>query len=145
MTLIPPSTNAQYGGARSSVLFLGLVTVFTFIPGLIHSFLPDGGAQVIAHLDVGEKGPLVRAVFAWEGATQLAWAGAMAMVVWRYQPLTPFFLLLVALEHGLVALDGWVLLPPANGHHPPGHYGSLVTSSLAIVFLVLALRPGRRS
>ncbi len=143
MSLIPASTNAQYRGSNAAVAFLGLACAFTIVPGLIHSFLPDGGAGVIAHLDTGDKSELVRAVFAWEGATQMAYGAAIAMVVWRYRPLTPFFLLLMILERGLIALDGWVLLPPSSGHHPPGHFGSLAAVPLAAVFLVLSLRPRR--
>ena len=145
MALIPPSTNAQYRGAVSSVVFLGLLTLGTIAPGLIHSFVPDGGAGTIAHIDAGDKAELVRAVFAWEGATQLALGLAMAMVVWRYRPLTPFFLLLVIVERGLMALDGWVLLPPANGHHPPEHFASLIVPPIALVFLLLSLRPRRQA
>ena len=145
MLLLPPSTNDQYRGARSAVVFLGLATVLTFVPGLIHSFLPDGGARVIAHLDLGDRAELVRGVFAWEGATQLAWSGSMALVVWRYRTLTPAFLLLMILERGLMALDGWVVLPPSSGRHPPEHYASLVTVPLALLFLVLSLRPRDRN
>ncbi len=143
MSLIPPSTNAHYRGSNAAVAFLGLVSVLTILPGLIHSFLPDGGAGVIAHLDMGDRAELVRGVFAWEGATQLAYGAAMAMVAWRYRPLVPFFLLLMILERGLMALDGWVLLPPGGGRHPPEHFASLVAVPLSIVFLVLSLRPRR--
>lgn len=143
MSLFPPSTNAAYAGARASVVFLGLLTLGTLVPGLIHSFAPDGGAVSIARLDLGDRAALVRGVFAWEGATQLAMGLAMAAVVWRYRTLTPLFLLLVIVERGLMALDGWVLLPPADGHHPPEHYASLATVPLAVLFLVLSLRPAR--
>ena len=140
MGLLPPSTNPNYRGARASVMFLGLAAFLTIVPGLIHSFLPDGGAQVIAHLDLGDRARLVRGVFAWEGATQLAWGGAMAVVAWRYRTLTPIFLLLMALERGLMAVEGWVVLPPGDGRHPPEHYASLIAVPLALVFLVLSLR-----
>lgn len=141
MSLIPPSTNDQYRGSNAAVVFLGLAAVLTIVPGLIHSFLPDGGAQVIAHLDVGDKAELVRGVFAWEGATQLAYGAAMAMVAWRYRPLVPFFLLLVICERGLMALQGWVFLAPSSGHHPPEHFASLIAPPLALIFLGLSLTP----
>ncbi len=145
MDFLPPSTNGDYRGARSSVWFVGLVAVLTIVPGLIHSFLPDGGAGVIAHLDLSTQRELVLGVFRWEGATQLALGLIMLAVALRYQPLTPLVLSLVIVEHGLAALQGWVFSPPANGHHPPEHYGSLVTVALAPVFLVLALRRRRAS
>ncbi len=141
--LLPPSTNADYRGARVAVSFLGLTALLTLAPGLIHSFLPDGGAGVIAHLDMGGRAELVRGVFAWEGATQIAFGLAMAAVVVRYRSLTPLFLSLVIVERGLMTMQGWILLPPADGHHPPEHYASPVSVVLAAIFLVLSL--GRRS
>ncbi|TAJ72390.1 MAG: hypothetical protein EPO51_09810 [Phenylobacterium sp.] len=144
MAFLPPSTNHEYRGADVSVVFLGLCAVLTLVPGAIHSFLPDGGAGVIAHLDVGGRAALVRALFACEGATQLAFGLGMMAVALRYRPLTPLFLALVVVERGLMSLQGWVLLPPPNGHHPPEHFASPVTAILALAFLALALRPGRR-
>jgi len=140
VSLIPLSLNDRYSGSNASVVYLAVLAVLTLIPGLIHSFLPDGGAVVIAHLDLGDRAQLVRGVFAWEGATQLALGAAMAMVAWRCRPLTPFFLLLVLLERGLMALDGWVLTPPTNGHHPPEHYASVAILPVTLVFLVMSLR-----
>ncbi|MGZ5994059.1 MAG: hypothetical protein ACXWKX_20595 [Caulobacteraceae bacterium] len=141
MGFLPPSTNDAYTGARSAVWFLGLATVGTLVPGLIHSFAPSGGAEGIAGLDLGAQRGLVIGVFAWEGATQLALGLAMAAVVWRYRPLTPLFLALVMVERGLMSLQGWGLKPPADGHHPPEHYASPVTVVLAAIFLFLSLRP----
>jgi len=143
MALIPPSTNGDYVGARSSVVFLGLAAILTIIPGLIHSFAPNGGAVGIAGLDLGQQRDLVVGVFAWQGATQLALGLAMLLVALRYRPLTPPFLALIVLERGLMALQGWVLKPPAGGHHPPEHYASLAVLPLAMVFLWLAARPRR--
>lgn len=140
---LPPSTNGQYRGARSAVWFLGLCTLLTLGPGLIHSFLPDGGAGVIAGLDMGDRRDLVIGTFRWEGATQLALGVCMLAVTLRYQPLTPLFLAAVIVERGLMSLQAWVLTPPAGGHHPPEHYGSPVTVALALVFLALSLRPRR--
>ncbi|MBI1200863.1 MAG: hypothetical protein GC203_23610 [Phenylobacterium sp.] len=143
MSFLPPSTNAQYRGSPIAVAVLGLFTLGTLAPGLIHSFLPDGGAIVIAHLDVGDRGELVRGLFAWEGATQIALGLGMLAVVLRYRTLTPLFLALVAVERGLMALQGWILLPPSNGHHPPEHYASPVTALLALAALALSLRERR--
>ena len=140
MTFLPPSTNSQYTGARVSVWFLFLLTVLTLIPGLIHSFLPDGGAGVIAHLDMGDRRDLVIGVFRWEGATQLALGLGMLAVALRYQSLAPLFLALVIVERGLMTLYAWVLSPP-GGHHPPEHFASPVAVLLTSMFLALSLRP----
>ena len=140
MAFLPPSTNDEYRGAQVSAAFLGLAAVLTLGPGLIHSFLPDGGAGVIAGLDMGNRRDLVIAVFRWEGATQLALGLAMLAVALRYRPLTPLFLALVILERGLMSLHGWVLSRPAGGRHPPEHYASPVAVILALIFLALSLR-----
>ena len=144
--LLPPSTNDAYQGSVASAWFLTLAALLTIGPGLIHSFLPDGGAGVIAGLDMGDRRDVVIGVFRWEGATQLALGLAMLAVSLRYRPLTPLFLALLLLEQVLVALQGWVLEPaPAGGHHPPAHYGAVVGALLSVLFLALALRRASKS
>ncbi len=143
MSFLPASTNALYGGARASPWFLLFCAVMTLVPGLIHSFLPDGGAGVIAGLDMGDRRDLAIGLFRWEGSTQIAMGLGMLAVALRYQTLTPLFLSLVVVERGLMSLHGWVLSPPASGHHPPEHYASPIAAALALGFLVLSLRPRR--
>lgn len=140
MALLPASTNGQYRGAGVSAWALGLAGLLTVGPGLIHSFLPDGGAVSIAGLDLGDRRDLVLGVFAWQGATQIAFGLGLIAVAARYRSLVPLMLCLVLLERGLMALQGWVLRAPLDGRHPPEHYASLVGSGLALVFLVLSLR-----
>lgn len=140
MPFLPPSTNADYTGHPWAPRFLLLAAVLTLVPGLIHSFLPDGGAGVIAGLDMGDRRDLVISVFRWQGATQLAFGLALLAAALRYRSLTPLFLVLILVERGLMALHGWILSPPASGHHPPEHYGSVVAVVLAGLFLALSLR-----
>ena len=137
---LPPTTNADYRGSPLSPWFLLLAAVMTIVPGLIHSFLPDGGAGVIAGLDMGDRRDLVIGVFRWEGATQLALGVCMLAVALRYRSLTPLFLVAMIIERGLMALQGWVIAPPASGHHPPEHYASVAAVVLATTFLALSLR-----
>lgn len=144
MSILPPSTNAGYQGHPAAPLFLLLAAILTLGPGLIHSFLPDGGAGVIAGLDMGDRRDLVIALFRWQGATQIAFGLAILAVALRYRSLTPLFLVLLMVERGLMALHGWVLSPPASGHHPPEHYGSVAAVILAGLFLALSLRGSTR-
>ena len=83
MSLLPASTNADYRGGPLAPWFLTLAAVLTLVPGLIHSFLPDGGAGVIAGLDMGDRRDLVIGVFRWEGATQLALGVVMLVMSLR--------------------------------------------------------------
>jgi len=139
MRLLPPSTNHEYRGAVGSAHFLTVLAVLTIVPGCIHTFLPDGGAGVIAGIDLGQCGRPIIALFAWAGATQIALGLAMLGVSVRYRSLVPAMLGLVLVERSLHALNGWVL-KGAGGHHPPEHYAVLVGVPLLAIALALSLR-----
>jgi hypothetical protein len=137
---LPPSTNAHYEGAPLAAWFLGLVGVTTLGPGLIHSFLPDGGAGVIAGLDLSGPGAQIVGVFAWAGATQIVWGLALLGASLRYRSFVPPLLALLLLERGLMALSQWVLKAPASSHRPPEAYATLVVIPLLAGALFLSRR-----
>jgi hypothetical protein len=143
MSLFPPSTNADYRGATVSAWFLMLASVLEFIPGCIHYFLPDGGAGVIAGIDLSVRGDTIISVFAWFGALQIALALLLFTIALRYRTLVPLGLLAVIIARVLMSYDGWFGKASHSGHHPPEHFGSPVAAVLALVFLVLALRERR--
>jgi hypothetical protein len=138
--LLPPSTNATYTGARASAWFLALLALLSIVPGCIHYFLADGGAGVIAGLDLSVNRELIVAAFAWMGATQIPYGLAQLAVALRYRSLTPLFLFLALIERSLAAIAGWITKTSPTGHHPPEHYGVLVGVPLIALFLVLSLR-----
>ena len=140
INLLAAFTPVAYTGAWASVVFLGICGVFTILPGLIHSFLPDGGAETIARLQLGDQRDLVIGTFAWAGATQIVWGMAMLAVALKYRMLVPLFLLLILLERSLLVTRWWLLGPTVSGHHPPEHYVSAVMLPVLVLFLVLALR-----
>src|SRR5215510_12142429 len=142
MALLPPSTNGQYRGSVGAARFLGLLAVLTIVTGCIHTFLPDGGAGVIAGIDLGGCSRLVIALFAWAGAMQIAFGVMMLLVAVRYRPLVPVTFALVLIERSLHALDGWIL-KGSGGHHPPEHYAVLVGVPLVAIALAASLRNGR--
>ena len=140
MSLLPPSTNHLYRGSLASVWFLGLYGLLELIPGLIHFLLPDGGARVIAGLDLPQSEHNVIGVFAWMGALQIAHGlGILAVALW-YRPLVPLFLGLGLAARILMALAAWVTKPTPTGHHPPEHSVSLLLVPVLAVFLSLAMR-----
>ena len=145
MPLLPPSTNAQYAGAPIAAHFLTLVGVLTILPGLIHTFLPDGGAGVIAGLDLSVNGAIVIGVFAWAGATQIVWGTTLLVASRRYRSLVPPLLVLVAIERALIALNIWVLKSSASGHRPPEAYATLISLPLLLGAIALSLRNSRRA
>lgn len=138
--LLPQSTNAEYRGSLAAAHLLAVLGILTLVPGLIHTLLPDGGAGTIAGIDLTRSGPVVVALFAWAGATQIVFGLVMLAAALRYRPFVPAVLALLLLERGLHALNAWVL-KPGSGHHPPEHWAVLVGVPVIVVGLVLALRP----
>lgn len=142
--LLPPSTNAQYRGSLPAAYFLAVLGVLTVVPGCIHSFLPDGGAGVIAGIDLGPCAGIIIALFAWAGATQIVFGITMILAATRYRPLVPLVLLLVVIERGLHAVNAWLRFNAgSSGHHPPEHYAVVVALPLVLGALALSLRERR--
>lgn len=135
----PPSTNADYHGRPLAAWFLTLVSLGTIVPGGIHVFLPDGGAGVIAGIDLTQGGKTIIAVFAWAGATQMVWGLSMLAVSLAYRSLVPLFLFLILVERSIIAVNQWVLKATGTGHHPPEAYVTLVALPLVALMLGLAL------
>jgi hypothetical protein len=137
--LLPPSTNAAYRGSPLAAWFLALAAVLTIVPGLIHYALPDGGAGVIAGIDLGVAGPTIIAIFAWYGALQIPFGLLLLAIALRYRSLVPLSLLLLVLQQALGAASAWFGKGSYSGHHPPEHYASVIFVGLGLVFLILSL------
>jgi hypothetical protein len=140
LMLFPPAANEGYHGARISAWFLVLAGALEVIPGCIHYFLPDGGAGVIAGLDLSTNRTVIVSVFAWVGAIQIPLGLWLILIGLRYRIFVPLGLLMVILVRGLMSIDGWFLKGAASGHHPPEHFASPIAVLLASIFLALALR-----
>lgn len=140
MALLPPSTNADYRGAAVSAWFLALAGLLTLVPGLIHYLLPDGGAGVIAHLDLSTRAETIIAIFAWYGAMQIPFGLLVMIIALRYRALAPLTLLMLLIMQALSAWSAWFGKGAHGDHHPPEHYASAVFVVLGLVFLVLSLR-----
>ena len=138
--LLPPSTNAQYAGSPGAPRILAVLAVLTILPACIHSFLPDGGAGVIAGLDMAACRQLVVALVHRAGATQRVFGIVMLLAARRYRSFVPLVLLLLLVERGLHALHFWGGAPPQSGHRPPEHYALLVALPLIAYALRLSLR-----
>lgn len=145
MALFPPSTNADYRGAKMSAWFLMLVGVAEFVPGCIHYFLPDGGAGVIGGVDLSTRRDTIITIFAWFGALQIPFAMLLFIIGLRYRTLVPLGLAAVIIARTLMAYDGWFGKGAQTAHHPPEHYGSPIAAVLALVFLLLALGQPRQA
>ena len=143
MSFLPPPTNARYAGSPLAAGFLGFVGLTTLGPGLIHTFLPDGGAGVIAGMDLSQHGAAIVGVFAWAGATQIVWGITLLFAALRYRSFVPPLFALLLLERGLIAANLWWWKAPAGDHRPPEAYATLVTLPLLVLALALSRRARR--
>ncbi|MBC7103819.1 MAG: hypothetical protein H5U13_11535 [Parvibaculum sp.] len=75
--------------------------------GIYPFLLPDGGAGVLAGMDLTERRDTIIALFAWTGSMQIPYALAQLAVSLRYRTLVPLLLLLTIVERGLMAMDGF--------------------------------------
>jgi hypothetical protein len=142
VSLFPESANEAYRGHPLAAWALTLLGILTVVPGAIHAFLPDGGAGVIAGLDLTANATTIIGVFAWAGATQIVWGLTMLAVSLRYRSLVPLVLALILAERAIIALNQWVFKPGEGPHHPPEAYATLLL--LPVVALLLALSLKRR-
>ncbi len=120
---------------------VALVGILNLFRGSIHTFLPDGGAGVIAGFDLSHSRQTIVFLFAVMGIEQLS-LGVVDLIValrarWLALPLLWFHTL-----ETTAAEIVFVFYKPAPGH-PPGMVGAPVT--LAILWLALGWIYWRRS
>jgi len=137
--VLPSSTNGDNQCRMIAAWFLTLGSIGTIVPGGIHAFLPDGGAGVIAGLDLTQNGHTIIGVFAWVGATQIVWGTLMLLVSLVYRSFVPLVLALVLVERSIIATNHWILKPSVTGHHPPEAYVTLVMLPVLLLMLILSL------
>lgn len=135
-----PSDPGGVGGSRWAAWFLVLYGVMMAVPGMIHAFAPDGGIGSIGGIDMSADFARLRAMAGWAGATQIVHGLACIAIGLRYRTLVPLFLTLALVERLVLTWSAWIAHPGPTGHHPPAHYGDLVSLPLIVLFLWLSLR-----
>lgn len=143
--LLPPSTNDAYRGWKLAAWALTVLAAGTIIPALIHIGLPDGGAGVIAELDLSQGRHTIISLFAWAGATQFVWGLILLAISLQYRSLVPLAFALLVLER---ALHTWNMWGPkgahlAGGHYPPEAWVTLGSVPVLAILLALSLRRAR--
>jgi hypothetical protein len=125
----------EYRGSRLSFLFLVVLTAVATGRSLAHIFLPDGGAQSIAGMDVEvEGGNNIIAMFGQWGFSQLLLAGLMWVIIFKQRHLVPLALLFQTLDWGGRILVG-LLKPVEIASAPPGEIGSYILFPLCVIAL----------
>jgi hypothetical protein len=141
--LFPPGQ--EYEGPRPPFYFLVLIAIASTVRSLIHMLYADGGAGVIAGIDVSvDGGTNIIAMFGQWGASQLILAVVYWLVIWRYRSLTPLMLAIVVLEQ-LLRLGIGQVKPLEIAAPPPGAVGSQLLLPVAVIALIWSLwmYPGR--
>ena len=125
---------------KFSLIFLIVLTTITSLRSLAHIFLPDGGANSIAGLDVSVAGGNnLIAMFAQWGYTQLLLSVMMWGVIIFARNLLPFALLVQTLDWGGRILIG-LMKPIEVASAPPGEIGSYILWPLCLIALWFSLR-----
>ena len=125
---------------KFSLIFLIVLTTITTLRSLAHIFLPDGGANSIAGLDVSVAGGNnLIAMFAQWGYTQLLLSVMMWGVIIFARNLLPFALLVQTLDWGGRILIG-LMKPVEVASAPPGEIGSYILWPLCLIALWFSLR-----
>ncbi len=142
MSLLPASTNESYRGMKAAAWGLTVLAAGTIVPALLHIGLPDGGAGVIAGLDLSGAERTIISLFAWAGTTQFVWGLMLLAVSLRYRSLVPLALGLLTVER---ALHTWNMWGPkgahlAGGHHPPEAWVTSVSVPVLLLLLAMSLR-----
>lgn len=119
--------------------------VFITARSMIHLFLPDGGAQSIATIDVRVAGGSnVVAMFGQWGAMQVLLAGVLWVLLLRWRGLTPLVLMVLAIEPVLRAVSGHLKPVTAMGT-PPGEAFNWWVFPVLVLLLLMSLCPAGRS
>ena len=131
--------SAGYQGTKFSLVFLIVLTTVTTLRSLAHIFLPDGGANSIAGLDVSVAGGSnLIALFAQWGYTQLLLSVMMWGVIVFARYLVPFALLVQTLDWGGRILIG-LMKSVEVASPPPGEIGSYILWPLCLIAVWFAL------
>ena len=137
MNRVSKSTQAADPIAWGVVALFGILNLFR---GSVHTFLPDGGAGVIAGFDLSHSRQTIVFLFAVMGIEQLSLGVVDLIVAFRVRSLAVALLWFHALEQTAAQII-FVLYKPPPGH-PPGMVGAPLT--LATLWLAIGLVYWRR-
>ena len=106
-------------------------------------FLPDGGAESIATIDLSVEGAdIIVGLFAQWGLSQLLMAGLYVIVFFRYKSLIPLMYMIIIAEYvGRIAMG--LLKPIETVGTAPGAAWNFIIILLAIILLFFAIRKPR--
>ncbi len=142
--ILPKQINNKFPGYKFSAYAFLVITIITIARSLAHMFLPDGGAESIATIDLSVEGAdIIVGLFAQWGFSQLLMAGFYIVVFFRYKSLIPLMYIIIITEYaGRIGMG--LLKPIETVGTSPGGIVSFIIVPLAIILLFFAIREPNR-
>ncbi len=137
--ILPEQINNEFTGYKFSAIGFLVLTIITIARSLAHMFLPDGGAESIATIDLNVEGAeIIVSIFALWGLSQLLMAAFYVIVYLRYKSLIPLMYIFIVIEYA--ARIGIGLLKPIETvGTAPGAIGNLIFIPLAVILFIFAI------
>ncbi len=138
--ILPIQVDNTFAGHRFSKYAFLIISIITVARSLAHMFLPDGGAESIATIDLSVGGAdVIVSIFAQWGLSQLLMAGFYLVIFFRYKSLIPLMYIIIIAEY--VGRIGMGLLKPLETMGTaPGGIGSLLVIPLAIILFIFSIQ-----
>jgi hypothetical protein len=138
-TLFPNKLNLQSMYVRLSFVLIVVFTLVGIVRSLLHIFLPDGGAQLIATIPLDsfseEAKAVVIGMFALWGLSQLLSSLVYIYILMKRKEWLPFAWFLLLIEYASRWLIGQ-FKPFETVQTAPGAIGNYVFMILSVVMLV---------
>ena len=138
--ILPKQIDDNYTGHILSQYVFIVFTLLTICRSLAHMFLPDGGSESIASINISaEGGSNIISIFYLWGLSQLIIGIVYLAVILRYKSLIPLMWIIVFFEYLGRFLVGFYK-PVVTMETAPGDIGNYIFMPLALIMLYLSLR-----
>jgi hypothetical protein len=138
-TLFPNKLNLQSMFVRLSFVLIFVFTLVGIVRSLLHIFLPDGGAQLIATIPLDsfseEAKAVVIGMFAFWGLSQLLSSLVYVYILTKRKEWLPFAWFLLLIEYASRWLIGQ-FKPFETVQTAPGAIGNYLFTLLSVLMLV---------
>ena len=138
--ILPNSFDNRFPGHSAALLLFYAITLVTLGRSLVHTFLPDGGAQTIATIPLDSfpdpAATSLVCIFALWGWSQLLLGILMAVAALRYRSMVPLLYVIVLLEYlGRIFIGCWK--PLVTVSTPPGKTGNFIIIPVCLLGLAI--------
>ena len=137
--ILPPTIDNKFPGHIVAQIVFLVITIITLIRSLLHMFLPDGGAESIASIDVDVAGgdTIIGMFYLW-GLSQLLFGIFYVIVYVRYKSLIPLMFLFLTTEYLFRMILGFYK-PIETMETAPGEIGNFIFVPVCIICFVLSI------